>query len=108
MGQHGGLTRRGSKGDSEEDDGSSFVNVGSHFSKCMSNCCILTIGEDTLLVNMECLSLNWSLKRQMEGDGSIEQAQLVSTCATSSKGDSEGSVYVDVTKGLQEPKLKQV
>ena len=97
--KHGGLTRRGGKDDSE------VTNVGSHFSTCMSNCCILTIGEDTLLVNMECLSLNWSLKGREEGDGSTEHAQLVSTCSTLSQGGGDRLVYVDVTKGLQEPKL---
>ena len=56
MAEHGGLPRRGGKEDTdEEEDGSSVaLLVNSHFFKCMSNCCFLTIGEDTLLVNIEC------------------------------------------------------
>ena len=65
MAEHGGLPRRGGKEDTEEEDVVQLqILVNSHFFKCMSNCCILTISEDTLLVNIECLFLNWGLKGQ--------------------------------------------
>ena len=75
--------------------------------KCMSRCCILTVSEDTLLVNMERLVHDWGIHDEYQGEvgGVTETAQSVDTTCEVKLRDSDRLVYVDVTKGLHHPKL---
>ena len=79
--------------------------AGSQFCRYMSDCCILTIGEDTLLVNVKRLAQDWGIDHDQDDpklmEHTLKSAQSMGLCA--SLGD--GPTYTDVTKGLQEPKL---
>ena len=76
------------------------------FCKCLSDCCIVTIEEDTLLVNMRCLTQDWGDDHD-HGDSklmgrTLEPTQSRSMGSHASLGGTP--VYTDITKGLQQPK----
>ena len=77
----------------------------SQFCRCMSDCCILTIGEDTLLINMRRLTRDWGIDHDHDGSKlrgcSLKPAQSVDSHAPLR----DGPVYLDITKGLQGPKI---
>ena len=79
----------------------------SEFRRCIKNCCILTIGEDTLLVNMESLAHKWSLPQRSAEDkvSDCEHSELGHATCTFPTRDC--CVFVDVTKGMRAPKLLQ-
>ena len=92
-------------------DGRESVEKSSHgtaseFSKCLKRCCVLSLGEDTLLLNMEVLACEWDLHgdrgHRQSGD-IIERAQSTSHQPLSDTRP----IYVDITKGLAAPKLLQ-
>ena len=105
-----GITKNSGRGLSEDrcsaDDGLDPARDTIH--KCTSQCCILTIGEDTLLVNMECLACYWGIHHG-KVEGVNECAQSVDTMTSFEVKHRGGDrlVYVDATKGLQHPKLME-
>ena len=77
------------------------------FCRCMSDCCILTIGEDTLLVNMRRLTQDWGIDHDLK-DSKLRGRSFKPAAAQSVGSHAplrDGPVYLDVTKDLQEPKL---
>ena len=92
--------------DGHESADKKSCGTASEFSKCLSRCCILSLGEDTLLLNMDALACEWDLHCDQDHRKSgdiIEHAQSTShrpLCDTR-------PIYVDITKGLAAPKLLQ-
>ena len=77
------------------------------FCKCMSDCCILTVEEDTLIVNTRYLTQDWGSDHD-HGDSKLMGRTLKPTQSRSMGSHASlggAPVYVDVTKGLQQPKL---
>ena len=73
----------------------SCVEVATDFSKCLGGCCIVSLGEDILLVNMKLLVS----EHGQSVDTDIRHAQR--------KALDTRPIYVDVTKGLPTPRLLQ-
>ena len=75
------------------------------FIRCMGNCCILTIGEDVLLVNMNCLAHDWGLQGHSVYAAEHTHMPLGARTLLEDTYTSKRVMFVDVTKGLQSPKL---
>ena len=75
------------------------------FCRSMSDCCILTIGEDMLLVNMTCLIQDWGIDHDRDESKLVGHTLKPAQSMSSPASCGDGPVYIDVTKGLQEPKL---
>jgi hypothetical protein len=71
------------------------------FCRCMRDCCILVIGEDTLLVNMRRLTRDWGIDHDHH-DASKSKGHSLKPAQSMG---SHGPVYLDVTKDLQGPKI---
>lgn len=80
------------------------------FCHSMSDCCILTIGEDTLLVNVRHLTRDWGIAYYHHADHddsklkghTLEPVHSVDSRAPPLR---DGPVYLDITKGRHQPKL---
>ena len=92
--------------DGRESADKKSCGTASEFSKCLSRCCILSLGEDTLLLNMDALDCEWDLhgdRGHIQSDDITEHAPSTSHQPLSDTRP----IYMDITKGLAAPKLLQ-